>query len=135
MSELSVLNPEQIDEYEPGLRSTIESIAARSSGRYTAQNIFDFARKGEWQIWLIREGDETVFVGGTEVVVFPSGMKGLVIHFGTGRGRKSWVHHMDTVLAWGKYQGAELCNGAFRIGWRRVLPGWTHTHDILERRL
>lgn len=133
MSELSVLNPEQIDEYEPRLRSTIESIAARSSGRYTADNILGFARLGEWQIWLIHDAGEIIFIGGTEIVVFPSGMKGLVIHFGTGRGRKHWSHHMDTVLAWGKHQGATLCNGAFRIGWRRVLPGWTHTHDVLER--
>lgn len=135
MTDLSVLNPDQIAEYQPRLQSIIEAVAAHSSGRYTAQNIFDFARKGAWQIWLIHEGEEIVFIGGTEVVTFPSGMTGFVIRFGSGSGFKNWLHHMETVLDWGKLQGATLCEGAFRIGWRRVLRGWTHSHDLLERRL
>ena len=133
---LRVLRPDQIDEYEPRLRVTIENVAARSSGRYTAENILEFARRGIWQIWLVTEGDEVVFVGGTEVLVFPSGLDGFAIRFGTGHGRKQWEHHMDTVLAWGKARACgrpTLVEGAFRKGWGRVLPGWTHSHDLLER--
>jgi hypothetical protein len=133
--ELIMLQPEQIAEHEERLQPFVANVASRSHGRYSVADIFDLARRGIWQIWLAIDGKEVAAVAGTELVLYPSGLKVLAIRFGTGKGRERWQHYMDVLLQWGTAQGCTYSEGAFRKGWRKVLPGWMHTHDSLERSL
>jgi hypothetical protein len=133
--ELIMLEPEQIDENAERLAPFLANVASRSHGRYSVANILDLARRGVWQLWLILDGAAIAFVGGTELVLYPAGLKVLAVRFGTGRGRVVWQHHIETVLDWARAQGCTYSEGTFRKGWRKVLPGWTHTHDSLERAL
>ncbi len=136
MTALSLLRPEEMGKWTARLQPFFESVCARSQGRYTTDGIFDRVLKGQWHIWIITEGAEIVFVGGTEIIRYhDTGLKSLVILFGTGKGRKAWQHHMSTVLDWAVAAGCTFAEGKFRIGWGRVLPGWTHSHDVLERAL
>jgi hypothetical protein len=134
-ADLSVLNPEEIDNYEIRIRPFIDEACSETDGRFTADIILDFSRKGLWQIWIVTRGGEIVFVGGTEIRIFHTGLKVLEIRFGVGADRRAWQHHLDSVLGWAKAAGCSRATGAFRIGWRRVLPGWVHTHEFLERAL
>ena len=135
MSQLAVLRPDQIDSFEDNIRPFVTSACLTCNGRWTADHILGFARKGIWQIWLVYDGDRIVFVGATEIVTFPTGLKSFAIRFGVGSGRKEWQHHIDRVLLWGKDLGCTIAEGNFRKGWRRVLPGWRHSHEFLEREL
>ncbi len=94
-----------------------------------------FARIGDWQIWIYTDDRGLAAVMGTEVIQYPTGLRSIVFLFCTGRNRKKWQHHMVDVLAWAKAVGCGLAQGPFRIGWRRVLSGWSHSHDFLERPL
>jgi len=76
---------------------------------------------------------EICAVAGTRIVTYDTGLKAIDIKFGTGRDRHLWQHFMGDILRWGKSQGCALAEGSFRKGWRRVLPGWRHTHDSLEQ--
>lgn len=72
-------------------------------------------------------------VVGTHFLDYPTGLRAFVIRFGTGRDRQAWDKSgMDEICAWAKAQGCTKREGVFRIGWRRVLTGWLHTHDFLE---
>ena len=87
-----------------------------------------------WQLWIAVDSEGSICaVAGTELVTYPTGLLALVIHFGTGRRREIWQHFMEDVVAWGKSRGCVLAEGAMRRGWRRVLPGWSHTHDFVDR--
>lgn len=111
----------------------VEAAAQKSSGRYTGDLICKYAQAGTWQIWLVIADDGIAAVTGTEVITYDTGLKALAMRFCTGRGRRHWQHLVDDILAWGKSIGCTLAEGSFRIGWRRALPGWLHTHDCLER--
>lgn len=128
------LEPVAITATWPRIESWIADAAERSHGRYTAALIRAYAERGLWQLWLaIDETKEICAVGGTRIITYDTGLKTLFVMFGTGRNRKAWQHFMDDFLAYGKSQGCTLAEGSFRKGWRRIFPGWTHTHDFLER--
>lgn len=111
----------------------VAAAADLSSGRYTAAWIRTYAERGQWQIWIAMDEIGICAVAGTELVTYDTGLKALAVKFGTGRNRDSWQHLMNDVVAWGASQGCKLNEGGFRIGWKRVLRGWNHTHDFLER--
>jgi hypothetical protein len=132
---LAVLHPGEIGNYETRIRPFLDDACEETNGRFTADIIIDLARKGLWQIWTVTKAGQLVFVGGTEIRIFHTGLKVLEIRFGVGKDRQAWQHHLDSVLNWAKAAGCLRATGAFRIGWRRVLPGWLHTHEFLERAL
>jgi hypothetical protein len=113
----------------------ISDACAKSSGRYTEPLIKEFAASGLWQIWFAVDDAGICAVAGTEMITYPTGLKVIAIRFGTGRERLKWQHFMEDVVAWGRSQGCTMAEGAFRRGWKRVLPGWHHGHDSLERAL
>jgi hypothetical protein len=95
-----------------------------------------YAEKGAWQIWIaLDDRGEVCAVGATRFIVYDTGLKSLFVIFGTGRQRRSWQGFMADFLAFGKEQGCTIAEGHFRKGWRRILPGWFHSHDFLEREL
>lgn len=125
-----------VDQYWPDLEPLVIAACARSGGRYEAQHVLGFWRNGTWQCWVIYDERGLAFVGATEVLRYPTGLKTLAIRMGTGRGMKLWKHLMEDVLADAAASaGCRKAEGQFRKGWRRVLPGWAHTHDVLERDL
>lgn len=132
---LSVLNPDEIDAHTQSLKPFLASVCSYSRGRYSVDTVLDLARKGLWQIWVIHDLDRLVFVGGTTITVYETGLKTLEIRFGTGHGRRSWENRIGDVLAWGRNAGCVIAEGNFRKGWRRVLPGWIHSHEHMERLL
>lgn len=133
---LTLLPPQIITHLWPELEAFAESAAERSSGRYTAAHIREFGEKGLWQLWLVHKpGENAVALCGTELITYPTGLKSVAIRFCAGHGREEWQHLVETILEQAKGQGCRLAEGAFRLGWRRVLPGWNHTHDYLERPL
>lgn len=135
--EVKLLAPDEIAAWEGRLRPFIESVCAKSRGRYAPHHMLEWARKGEWQIWLVLDEGAISAVCATEIILFPTGMKGLAFRFCTGRGRHRWQHRLADVEAWGKAQGCELAEGVMRIGWWRILRhfGWLFTHVFLEKSL
>lgn len=131
---LALLTHDQVHDYEIRLRPILER-HGKPHSRYSADDIFTLAKRDVLQLWLGVEGDQILYVGGTELTVYPSGLKSLLIKFVVGRKRHLWQHHLDTVLKWGKLQGCTISEGVFRKGWKRILPGWTHSFDYLERPL
>lgn len=130
------LEPRAIAATWPRIEQDVVQACLRSHGRYSAPLVRKYAEQGLWQIWLaINQAGEVCAVAGTRIVAYDTGLKALDIKFGTGRQRKIWQHFMADLLAWGKEQGCTIAEGSFRKGWRRVLPGWSHTHDCLERSL
>lgn len=131
--ELHLIHHGLIDIFWPEVEAFVSAACARSNGRYEAHHVHEYARLGQWQIWQVTDRSrETVFVLGTQIITYPTGIKSLDIRFGTGQGREDWLHLFDQVLAWGKAQGCTLKEGVMRKGWRRVLKGFDHTHEFLE---
>ena len=129
------LNSEAIEATWPRIETMIDAACERSSGRYSAPVVKAYAQRGAWQIWIALDEQGVCAVAASSINTYDTGLKSIAIRFGTGRKRRQWQHFMEDVVAWGKSQGCTMAEGNFRLGWRRALPGWTHTHDSLERAL
>lgn len=130
------LEPSALAATWPKIEYAVSKAADRSHGRYTADLIRGYAQAGQWQIWIaVDDKGEICAIAGTRIAIYDTGLKAIDIKFGTGRRREIWQHFIADLLSWGKTQGCTLAEGSFRKGWRRVLPGWTHTHDSLQRDL
>lgn len=127
------LKPEAIDATWPRIETMVAQACERSGGRHSAPVVKAYAKRGAWQIWIALDDKGVCAIAATSVITYDTGLKSIAIRFGTGRQRKSWQNFMEDIVAWGKAQGCTMAEGNFRRGWRRVLPGWTHTHDSLER--
>lgn len=133
---LKRLEAHEIDVVWPDLLTFILSACESSGDRYRAGDVLDFARRGIWQIWVIRNDQENVvFVGATEILDYPTGLRALAWRIGVGSGLEDWKHMMADILAQAKEVGCTIAEGNFRVGWRRVLRDWKHTHEFLERDL
>lgn len=115
------------------IEARVAEACASSNGRYEPRHVFDFGVRALWQIWLVVDDDRIVFVGATELVRYPTGLKALAWRFGVGDGRQNWQHLMAGVLAWARSEGCKIAEGCFRKGWRRVFTDWRHTHEFIER--
>lgn len=134
--ELERVTPELVDELWPRIEEWVSEACSRSSGRYASDHVRRFAKDRIWQLWLVTAGAEVIFVGATENLIYPTGLKTIAWRIGTGEGREFWQREMmEFVLRQAKDEGCEMAEGSFRPGWRRVFPDWKHTHEILERSL
>lgn len=113
----------------------IADACARSGGRFEAPHVRDYFERGLWQLWLSLDQGAVRALCATEIRRYPTGLQTLVIHIGTGQGLDFMADCMNELLAEAKANGCTKAEGEFRIGWRRALTGWTHTHDVLERDL
>lgn len=136
MIELKRLEVYELTEWAPRLKPWIERISNRSGGRYAPEHIWGWLESGEWQIWVVIESGQISFVCGTEIAVFPTGLRALVLHFATGSGRNKWQHRIADVIEFGKSQGCTRFQSVARKGWFRVLRGFLpwliHSHDFIE---
>lgn len=130
------LDPPAIAATWPRIEKLVTAAAERSHGRYTAALVKSYAEQGKWQLWIAVDGaGEIIATAGTRFITYDTGLKSIFVIFGTGRLRHLWQHFMADLLVFGKAHGCTIAEGSLRRGWRRILPGWTHTHDFCERAL
>lgn len=129
------LDASLVDQAWAAIEPQVVQACSCSSGRYLADHVRDFARRGLWQLWLVTEAGHVTFVLGTELVDYPTGLRALSLRFGVGERRERWLHLLEQILAFGRAHDCTIAEGDFRVGWRRVLKGWDHTHEFMERRL
>ncbi len=129
---LSLIHPNAVPEAWDAMAPFIEEACATCNGRYASEHIRHWAEIGDWQLWVVSDRDEVLSVTGTQIISYPTGLKSIAIRLCDGKERERWQHFLDDILTWGKGQGCTLREGMFRIGWRRVLKDWTHTHEFME---
>lgn len=137
MSKLFLVRPDQIDDLRDRVEPFLVRACKRSFGRFLPENVLSYARSGEWQIWIVVDGQNVTAVCGTSITQYPSGLKALVLRFGSGRGVLRHVHNIEDVLDWGRAQGCGIVESAISEGWFRMLgrQGWKCTHRCVERSL
>lgn len=132
---LALINPAIIDDAWNRVEPFVREACDASHGRYASEHIYSWAKDREWQLWLVIDRESILSVAGTQIVDYPTGLKCLAVRFCIGSERERWQHFLEDILQWGRAQGCTHGEGTFRRGWSRVLKGWDHTHEHLERAL
>ena len=119
----------------PYVQNLIEKACARSSGRYTAQDVKEGCLSRDMQLWTAWRGT-IVACAVTEILIYPK-IKTCRVMIVTGIGRRQWQQFNNDIARWAKGMGCSMIEAGARPGWARVLKGdgYRSTHVMLERDL
>lgn len=120
----------------PDIASWITGVVERSDGRWSVELIAKQFLSGEWQLWVVWDGESVAAVIGTEVYTYnATGLQAVRVVFTTGTGAAKWTHLLSEIEAWAREQGAVKFEMTARKGWAKHLPDYKLTHVLLEKDL
>ena len=119
----------------PDISSWISGVVERSDGRWSVELIAKQFLSGNWQLWVVWDGEAVAAVIGTEIYVEGTGMNLARVVFTTGTGAAKWTHLLSDIEDWARDQGAVKLEMMARKGWAKHLPAYKMTHVLLEKDL
>ena len=120
----------------------IKSALAYSSQLTDSDFVFDTAKEGKFQLWVLWDKnqkktiDKYFGVVVTEIIKRKFG-KVCHIYIMTGRQRTKWQHLITKVEDFAKQEGCKMMELIARPGWQRVLNAFDYkrTHVVLEKKI
>lgn len=127
--------PPLLGEIWPRVAERIEAVVQRSGGRWSIPIIAKQLVTGQWQLWVVWNGEAIAAVIATEIYTEDTGMKLARVLFTTGDGAREWVHLLADIEVWALDQGAVRLEMMARKGWAKHLPEYKMSHVLLEKDL
>lgn len=120
----------------PDIASWIAGVVDRSDGRWSIEMIATSFLTGDWQLWVVWDGEAVAAVVATELYTYNStGMKLARVVMTTGQHAAKWAHLISEIEAWAVEQGADKIELMARKGWVKHMPAYKMTHVLLEKDL
>ena len=124
------------------IEKDIKSALAYSSQLTDSDFVFDLAKEGKFQIWVLwdkeqKKTEQKYFgVVVTELIKRKFG-KVCHIYIMTGRQRNKWQHLISKIENFAKEEGCEMMELIARPGWQKVLNlfDYKRTHVVLEKEI
>lgn len=125
---------ENITHWWSSISSLMDAACKRSGDRYLASDLLELLTEGKMQLWLVLEGSHISTAVITEIVNYPR-LKQCTIIACVGSGMERWVHLILVIEEWAMENGCRKILAISRLGWKRVLSDYKHTHEYLEKDL
>ena len=133
---------QELDKVWSMIEKDIKSALAYSSQLTDSDFVFDLAKEGKFQIWVLwdkeqKKTEQKYFgVVVTELIKRKCG-KVCHIYIMTGRQRHKWQHLISEVENFAKEEGCDMMELIARPGWQRVLNlfDYKRTHVVLEKKI
>lgn len=120
MIQISLVPAEYVDTCWSKVEGFIDKAAKYTYGRYTASNIYDMVKEGDYQLWVAFEGDVFKAAVVTNIMVYPQ-KKMLGMQFCGGEDINSWIKPMIALLKkFAKDVGCEGLESTARPGWAKI---------------
>ena len=124
------------------IEKDIKSALAYSSQLTDSDFVFDLAKEGKFQIWVLwdkeqKKTEQKYFgVVVTELIKRKFG-KVCHIYIMTGRQRNKWQHLISEIEDFAKEEGCKMMELIARPGWQKVLNlfDYKRTHVVLEKEI
>ena len=122
----------------PQVSDYISQVIERSNGEWTVNAVADRLLRGDWQLWVVYDGEiKAIFA--TTLAVEDSGATIATIPFVTGRRAEDWIHLIADIEDWAKDQGAIRLKMTARKGYpkrfKELFASYKMTHVLLEKDL
>ena len=132
----------ELDKVWSLVEKDIKSALAYSSQLTDSDFVFDTAKEGKFQLWVLWDKnqkktiDKYFGVVVTEIIKRKFG-KVCHIYIMTGRQRTKWQHLINKVEDFAKEEGCKMMELIARPGWQRVLNAFDYkrTHVVLEKKI
>jgi hypothetical protein len=133
---------QELDKVWSLVEKDIKGALAYSSQLTDSDFVYDLAKKGNFQIWVLWDKDEKITskkyygVVVTEIIQRKFG-KVCHIYIMTGRQRLKWQHLISEIEDFAKENGCKMMELIARPGWQRVLKifDYKRTHVVLEKQI
>ena len=133
---------QELDKVWSMIEKDIKSALAYSSQLTDSDFVFDLAKEGKFQIWVLwdkeqKKTEQKYFgVVVTELIKRKFG-KVCHIQIMTGRQRHKWQHLISEVENFAKEEGCKMMELIARPGWQKVLNlfDYKRTHVVLEKKI
>ncbi len=133
---------QELDKVWSMIEKDIKSALAYSSQLTDSDFVFDLAKEGKFQIWVLwdkeqKKTEQKYFgVVVTELIKRKFG-KVCHIYIMTGRQRNKWQHLISEVENFAKEEGCKMMELIARPGWQKVLNlfDYKRTHVVLEKEI
>ena len=103
-------------------------------GVWTAEEVANRFLSGQWQVWLVMNGEDLVAVAATEVWRDDSDRGICSLRFVVGHDYKSWMHLIKDVEEWASEIGCYKMRNENAPGhMRRALKDYKVTHYVTEK--
>ena len=127
--------PDTLPAADARVRPHIEKMAAGSSGRYLADDIFAGIASGQFQLWVVLRGHDLLCVLVTSIETFPQIREMRMIGV-SGRDYKAWIPlfpELETIAR--EHFGCARIAALHLPRFRHALPGYLTTHWLSEKAL
>jgi len=117
----------------PEVKPFIERALEKAHGEYKSADIYNALHRKDMQLWI---GGELLYVGVTQILTYPSGLKVVEIVLTAGDNLDQWVKDSNTYIEeWAKSLGADQIRVYGRHGWSKVLGkiGFNHGYTVMIR--
>lgn len=120
MTEVSLVPGEYVDNCWNSIEGYIEKAAKYTHKRYTASNIYDMIKDGDYQLWIAFKDKMIKGAVVTNVATYPQ-RKLLVMQFCGGVDLKDWKDPMLKLLQrFAKDVGCDGIEATARKGWAKI---------------
>ena len=127
------VDPKDLSIIAEAVLPMIESVVARSRGRWTLIAVLRAIYEGQGDLWAVWDGQSIPMIVGTEIYTELSGRKYLGIRFATGAGAKQYVRLIGPIEDYARANGCAAVDGWMRKGWAKHLPDYHMSHVLLEK--
>ena len=135
MMRLLPVPPEHLDTAFQILHREVESIAVRSNGRVTVEDLLAAAQNNELLVWVVADMNATLLaIVLAEIRVYPRAKVCRLVGC-AGRDRRSWLPLLSEIERWAASEGCTQMQAEARKGWAGELTDYRLTHVILEKEL
>jgi len=133
---------EELDKVWGMVEKDIKSALAYSSQLTDLDFVYDLAKQGKFQVWVLWDKEQKIITNKYFGVVVTELIKrkfGKVCHIYimTGRQRNKWQHLISKIENFAKEEGCEMMELIARPGWQKVLKifDYKRTHVVLEKEI
>lgn len=128
----ALVSPEELDGLWPEVEPLIELGLRNINQTWASDDLRDFIRRGQKQLWLSVPDAECAMV--TQIDQWPRG-KVLHIFMVAGKLPDRWADILAAVESWGKERGCRKVELRGRLGWTRKLKGYSAPRVFMEKDL
>jgi len=133
---------EELDKVWSMVEKDIKSALAYSGQLTDSDFVYDLAKQGKFQVWVLWDKEQKITTNKYFGVVVTELIKrkfGKVCHIYimTGRQRNKWQHLISKIENFAKEEGCEMMELIARPGWQKVLKifDYKRTHVVLEKEI
>lgn len=128
-----MISPDQLDLVWPSVEKMIDQ-AYKVVDEIVPPDLLEQLRQRHRQLWIVGDGEKILAAILTKIVQLPS-CRCCLISACAGTEGDRWLHLIEEIEAFARFEGCGKVQMEGRIGWERKFPRYKRVRIVLEKEL